>query len=225
MTERRYTEEETAAIFARASEAAPREHASLTAPHGWSLAELQAIGREAGLAPDDVAAAAIALDRAPQPAARRFLGMTIGVGRTVQLDRRMDDAEWERLVVLLRDTFDARGQLRVDGGLRQWTNGNLQVLVEPTPGGDRVRLRTVNANAQAFATVGLTLLGTSGIVAAALAAQGALTPSLAAGTVVPFFTAGLVGVAAAWLRSRRWAPTRQQQMDDIARRLEGVGAP
>lgn len=225
MTERRYTEEETAAIFARASEATPPEASSLTAPEGWSLAELQAIGREAGLAPDEVAAAARALDRAPQPPVRRFVGMTIGVGRTVQLDRKMDDAEWERLVVLLRDTFDARGQLRVDGALRQWTNGNLQVLVEPTPGGDRVRLRTLNANAQAYATVGLTLLATSGIVTAALAAQGALTPSLVMGTVIPFFSVGLVGVAAAWLRSRRWAPTRQQQMDDVARRLEAGDTP
>ena len=46
MTERRYDEEETAAIFARASEATPREVSALPAKQGWSLAELQAIGRE-----------------------------------------------------------------------------------------------------------------------------------------------------------------------------------
>ena len=53
MTERRYDEEETAAIFARASETSPREASTLPAKQGWSLAELQAIGREAGLAPEE----------------------------------------------------------------------------------------------------------------------------------------------------------------------------
>lgn len=220
MTERRYDEEETAAIFARASEATPRDVSALPAKQGWSLAELQAIGREAGLAPEEVAAAARALDRPPQPAPRRFLGLTIGVGRTVQLDRRMDDAEWERLVVVLRDTFDARGQIRVEGSLRQWTNGNLQVLVEPTSRGDRVRFRTRNASAQAYITIGLTALATSGIIVAALVAQGALTPTLALSTASPFFSVGIVGVVGGWLRLRRWAPTRLQQMDVIAQRLE-----
>jgi hypothetical protein len=220
MTERRYDEEETAAIFARASEASPAEPKQLVAKPGWTLAELQAIGREAGLAPDEVAAAARAIDRPAQPVAPRLLGIQIGVGRTVQLDHRMTDPEWERLVVLLRDTFDARGQLRVDGSLRQWTNGNLQVLVEPTAGGDRIRLRTRNASAQSLLTIGATVLSVSALTTAIGFLRGTLVVPGELLEMLPVALMGAGSIVAGWLRLRSWAPTRLQQMDDIARRLE-----
>lgn len=220
MSERRYDEEETAAIFARASEAARPEGKALEKKSGWTLAELQAIGREAGLAPEEVAAAARALDRPPQPVAPRLLGLEIGVGRTVQLDRRMSDAEWERLVVVLRDTFDARGQLRVDGSLRQWTNGNLQVLVEPTASGDRVRLRTRNASAQSLLTIGATVLAATGLTTAISVLRGAAIDAGLLSGMVPLLAIGTASLAAGWARLRRWAPTRAQQMEEIAQRLE-----
>lgn len=220
MTERRYDEEETAAIFARASEASPSEPRQLAAKAGWTLAELQAIGREAGLAPDEVASAARALDRPPQPLPPRLLGIPIGVGRTVQLDRRMTDPEWDRLVVLLRDTFDARGQLRVDGSLRQWTNGNLQVLVEPTASGDRIRLRTRNASAQSFLTIGVTVLAVTGLTALIGLVRGTLGAPGEISGMIPLVGMGIASVVTGWLRLRSWAPTRLQQMDDIAQRLE-----
>jgi hypothetical protein len=224
MTERRYDEEETAAIFARASEAQPTEPKQLATREGWTLAELQTIGREAGLAPDDVAAAARALDRPAQPAPRQMLGITIGVGRTVQLDHRMNDAEWERLVVVLRDTFDARGQVRVDGSLRQWTNGNLQVLVEPTTKGDRVRLRTRNGSAQSMITIGVTMVATSALVAVVALLRGA-DGAGALASFVPVAAGGVGAMLAGWLRLRSWAPTRLQQMDDIAQQLEAGPIP
>lgn len=219
MTERRYDEEETAAIFARAAEAQPSETRQLAKRDGWTLAELQAIGREAGLAPDDVAAAARSLDQPAQPAPRRLLGLTIGVGRTVQLDHRMTDAEWERLVVVLRDTFDARGQMRVDGSLRQWTNGNLQVLVEPSGAGERIRLRTRNASAQSLLTIGATMLGVTGLMAGLALLRGTLGDPGVLGPLVPFMFTGLGAIVAGYARLRTWAPTRLQQMDAIAARL------
>lgn len=220
MTERRYDEEETAAIFARASEAPPSEPKQLANKTGWTLTELQAIGREAGLAPDEVAAAARAIDRPLQPVAPRLLGIPIGVGRTVQLDRRMTDAEWERLVVLLRETFDARGQLRVDGSLRQWTNGNLQVLVEPTASGDRIRLRTRNASAQSLLTIGATVLSVSTLTTAIGLLRGTLAVPGELLEMLPVALMGAGSIVAGWWRLRSWAPTRLQQMDDIAQRLE-----
>src|SRR5512145_1808032 len=100
MSERRYTDDEVAEIFARASEverAAPRRLAS---SEGLTLSDLEQIGREAGLAPESIAHAARDLDRARQPApAARFLGLPLGVARTVYRDRRLTDEEWERLVV------------------------------------------------------------------------------------------------------------------------------
>jgi hypothetical protein len=69
----------------------------------------------------------------------RAAGLPIGVGRTVELDRPRSDSDWERLVADLRETFEARGMVRYDGPFRQWTNGNLQALIEPTPSGHRLR--------------------------------------------------------------------------------------
>ena len=112
-----------------------------------TLAQLQEIGREVGIAPVMVAEAAKAIDLLGRPMSRYFLGLPIGVGRTVNLDRKLSDEEWERFVVDLRETFDARGRLKSEGSFRQWTNGNLQALLEPTPTGQQVRLRTLKGAA------------------------------------------------------------------------------
>src|ERR1051325_3140652 len=143
MTERQYSDEEAAAIFERASET---EHAVVPVPaegRGLTLAALQDIGREVGISPESIALAAQSLDLAGRPALQRFMGLPIGVGRIVEFDRRLSDSDWEVLVADLRTTFQARGTVRYDGPFRQWTNGNLQALLEPTPTGDRLRLQTV----------------------------------------------------------------------------------
>lgn len=125
MTERRYDEQEVAEIFGRATEAQRALAPQLPSGERLTLVELQEIGRQVGVTADAVADAARSLDRHEPRFRRSFLGLTIGVGRTVALDRRITTEEWERLVVVLRETFDARGSARSEGGLRQWTNGNL----------------------------------------------------------------------------------------------------
>ncbi len=140
MSERQYNDEEVAAIFQRASET---EHAALSVRaegKGLTLAALQDIGREVGISPEAISLAARSLDEAGRPASQRFMGLPIGVGRTVEFDQPLTDSDWERLVADLRETFEARGTVRYDGPFRQWTNGNLQALVEPTPNGHRLRL-------------------------------------------------------------------------------------
>jgi hypothetical protein len=128
MSERRYTDEETAAIFERAAQAEVRGPTPAATPgEGRTLAELQAIGAEAGLSAELVARAARALDGAhDRPVRRTFLGFPLAVGRTVELGWTLNDAEWARLVGDLRTTFDATGRVRVDGPFRQWSNGNLR---------------------------------------------------------------------------------------------------
>src|SRR3954447_22506965 len=158
MNEPRYSEDEVAEIFRLASELEQRDPPVVGARYGMTLAELQEIGREAGLDPELIARAATA-PQARAVANQRVVGLPVGVGRTVDLGRAMDDAEWDRLVVDLRETFDARGVVRVDGTLRQWSNGNLQVLVEPVASGHRVRFKTVNANARAFMGIGVAFIG------------------------------------------------------------------
>ena len=226
MTERRFNEEEVAAIFRQASEAQNQTaEGSLPSGEGLTVTELTEIGRQVGISADQIALAAQAIERGGNATSRQFLGFPIGVGQTVDLGRKLSDEEWERLVVDLRETFHARGTIRKDGSLRQWTNGNLQALVEPTDTGDRVRLRTTKGDARRAMALGLGMFGvsTAGLIATTLqgapAAAGTLTYlSLFAGMGI-----GMFGVGAFRLPS--WARERRRQMSEIAARLTASSKP
>ena len=217
MTERRFNEDEVAAIFKRATETQQKGQRHLPSGEsgGMTLAQLQEIGREVGISPELVSEAATAIDRIGRPTSRRFLGMPIGVGRTVELGRRLTDEEWERLVVDLRETFDARGHVRDEGSFRQWTNGNLQALLEPTPSGHRLRLRTLKGDARIYLAGGLAMFGitTAGLIQKAL--------SGAASQPTDFFFAVLGAALFGWavIRLPGWAQTRRRQMEEVAARL------
>jgi hypothetical protein len=218
MTERRYSDEEVDAIFTRASEVEQDAPQRLLSAEGRTLAELQAIGREAGLSPEAVAQAARSLDQPAQPIPSRFLGLPLGVARTVTLDRRLTDQDWERLVVQLRETFNARGVLRNEGSFRSWSNGNLQVLLEPDGAGHRVRFRTMNGQSRMLMLMlmGLGMVG----VSLATTIAGLLTPGAEAFS--QFGSLTLIGVAAfayGALRLPGWARLRQSQMQGLAERL------
>lgn len=174
-----------------------RDTPQLPSSEGMTLAQLQEIGREVGVAPDLVARAAMNVDRPAPVMERRMLGFPIGVGRTVELGRRLSDDEWERLVVDLRETFDAKGKVSHDGTLRQWTNGTLQAYIEPGTVGQRLRMRTYNAAAQGIMLAGgvyagfgvfatLVVLAKHGIDPGRLAGAGILT---AAGVAIAAFGA------------------------------------
>ena len=222
MTERRYNDDEVAAIFARASETEQASRRELGAPsEGMTLAQLQQIGTEAGLSPELVAQAARSLDQPEQPTTPVFLGLPIGAGRTVRLERRITEVEWERLVVQLRETFQARGVIRSEGSLRSWSNGNLQVLLEPDGDSHRVRFRTIRGQARPFMLFGLGMIGVS--VASFLAATltGAVNPTDALERTMSMFIIGGGAFAMGALPLRSWARLRQEQMDMLADRLAG----
>jgi hypothetical protein len=223
MAERRYTEEEVAEIFQRATEAQHGDVRRLPSGDGTTLEALQEIGREVGIAPELIARAAHSLDRGGQPIKRRFLGLPIGVGRTVELERRLSDAEWERLVIDLRETFDARGVLRQDGAFRQWTNGNLQALLEPTETGHRLRLRTIKGSAYALMMSGLGMLGIAGLALVKALVSGFGVAELSSVAVLVALAGGLFGVGA--LQLPTWSRTREHQMEEIAARLTSSVRP
>jgi hypothetical protein len=214
MSERRYNDEEISAIFRVAADDRLLPPGSSSSNDGLTLADLQAIGREVGISPDAVASAAIAIDVKRAATQRTVLGLPIGVARTVELNRRMTDEEWELLVVRLREVFHARGTMRSDGSLRQWTNGNLHVLLEPTEKGQRLRFGTFNGAAQASISIGFTFLGLAGAVAIATALGGSL------GHVAPrlafFGTIGVGMIANGVFRLPRWARLRGHQMEALA---------
>ena len=218
MSERRFTEDEVAEILKYAAE---EQHSgkSLTAPNsGLTLAELNDIGSEVGISPEAMQHAVRKLGTETKPA-RKFLGFPIAVGRTVELDRKLADDEWDRLVADLRETFSARGVVRHEGSLRSWNNGNLQVMLEPTATGQRLRMRTLKGDARGLIGGGIGIAAVGSAFFTIASAAGALgdTGFLAAvGLLVTgglsMFTVGAAGLP-------RWARMRQRQMDEIADRL------
>ena len=62
--------------------------------------------------------------------------------------------------------------MKAYGSLRQWTNGNLQALLEPTATGHRLRLGTLKGNARASMAAGLATVGVSAAVSIASAVSG-----------------------------------------------------
>lgn len=217
MNERRYSEEEVSAIFERAAEAQQAVRRALPPGEGLTLADLRAIGAEVGIPAELVDLAARSVDQQGREVSRTFLGLPVGVGRTVDLGRRLTDDEWERLVVDLRETFDARGTVRADGSLRQWTNGNLQALLEPTPTGHRLRLRTLRGGATGAMTAGLAVLGVGAVVAVASALTGHVAEALGGMGTLMGMGAGLFAVGG--VRLPGWARTRRRQMEGVAARL------
>ena len=219
MPERRYSDEEVAEIFARATEAEHSTPRRLRAAEGMTITQIQEIGREAGIAPELVVRAAHSLDQPAQPAVKKFLGFPLGVGRTVTLERRLTDEEWERLVVDLRETFDARGVVRTDGAFRQWTNGNLQVLVEPDGDAQRIRLRTVRGGAREMMLVGLGLVGVAAVtsLAAVITGSADLASAIERMGGIAIMGGGLFALGSFRLPS--WARLRRRQMEEIADRL------
>ncbi len=217
MSDRRFNEEEVAAILKDAAEAQYSDDRLLPSSGGLTLAELQSIGREVGISPEMIQKSAQRFNPAQQPT-RRFLGLPLGVAQTVEFNRRLTDQEWERIVADLRETFEAPGVVRQQGSLRQWTNGNLQALLEPTATGQRLRMSTVKGSAPGLIGGGIAVfsVGTGLLVTAlATAATGDMGLMM---SILATMTggAGLFGAGAGGLPG--WARRRQQQMDQIAER-------
>jgi hypothetical protein len=220
MTERRFSEAEVAQIFERATSG----HAvqATRAVEGLTLAELESIGKEVGISAEQITRAALSLSTGEAKPTQSFLGMTTGVGHTVHLDRRLTDEEWERFIVEVRETFNARGTMTSQGSLRQWSNGNLQVLLEPTEAGHRVRFRTVKGDAPWTFSAGL--------VASTVSVIGEVTAVLTGvahdvGLVVSFGVLGAIGIGAAAttaLRLPGWARVRKAQMEELGARVSAM---
>jgi hypothetical protein len=212
--ERRYQDDEVAAIFEAA--AAPTTPADEPpAPKGLTLAELQAIGREVGIPPERIAQAAAALDHRQPPLPRRTdFGMPVSASHIIEIPRPLTDREWSLVVADLRETFAAWGNERTDGETRMWWNNNLHAVVEPTRAGYRLRLGTVKGDGLAMNRMGMFGVVMSVIVAFALGGDpGAIPGVLALGSM------GAGAFVYNALRLPRWAHLREQQMRGVAERV------
>lgn len=222
--ERRYTEREIALIIEQASASQDIEEREETPSDGLTLAELQEIGREIGIPAQLVARAAREVDlRELAPTSQSsYFGLPVGVSRTVDFGREISEKEWEQLVVTFRETFAARGNLQQQGNFRQWTNGNLQALLEPTPNGHRLRLLTRKGDARGLILLGLLGLG-GGLLMAFVSTMGGGSARPVLVPAVMWSTMGVGALIGAYIRLPRWAKTRAAQMEAIAAQALGEG--
>lgn len=219
MSDRRYSDEEVRRILALAAEAETAAAAESDRP--WTLREVEQIAAEAGLAPQSVAAAAVALENpasSPEPA--RYFGLPVAVSRAVPLARHLSDEDWEHLVAQLRDTFAAEGRVRVSGARREWRVGNLRVTHEPAGNGALLRLRTRKGDARAFLGLGVLLLLTAvAAILIATAGAGDVHSGADARRLTAAWLLGLAGVLMVLvgaLRLPAWARVRSRQFEALA---------
>ncbi|MBL0173359.1 MAG: hypothetical protein IPP90_22255 [Gemmatimonadaceae bacterium] len=228
-TERRFNEQETAYILERAAAAEPAasdDGMSPTSadqrpgvPQGMTLQQLQDIAAEVGLNTAAVSAAAQSIERGDlvPTQQRTYAGLPVGVTRTIELGRAVTDAEWERMVVALRETFQARGTMVTEGSLRHWSNGNLQALLEPTATGHRLRLQTRKGDTGLMIGIGVGTMLMGGVLGIALALS-----STPLHTTHPWWLPTLFGAVGLALIARpvftlpTWARTRAAQMEQFA---------
>jgi hypothetical protein len=215
MSTRRYGDDEVREIFSLATTGGNNDRAVPVESGGLTLDELRHIAQEAGIDPASVTKAAASLDARGRPApVRRMLGLPIGLSRVVDLPRAPTDREWEQLISEFRTTFDARGQANTSGGIREWSNGNLHISVEPTERGQQLRLSTrkedaIALNGLAFVTGAMSLLMVATVTAAG-------KPEKALAVFSMFGGIALISFGANVLRLPRWARERERQMEAIA---------
>jgi hypothetical protein len=113
--------------------------------------------------------------------------------------------------------FGAKGTVRAVGALREWTNGNLQALLEPSGTGHRLRLRTMKESARISMVTGLSLIGFAGVIAAAHAFGGPAGNALPGIAILSLTGLGLFRSAA--LRLPGWARLRARQMEGFVLKL------
>jgi hypothetical protein len=218
-TERRYSESEIAAIFKQAAEAQEAAKRRVSHLEGLSLAELQQIGHEAGITPEFIVQAATGLDRRVEsrPDVRLF-GLPVGVERSAELSGSFTDADWQRLVLDLQQTFHASGKTRNDDAVRRWRNGNLHAVVGPGDDGHRLHIRTRKGDAGTYlwGGIGALLLGIALIVSPLLSSGTWVFDDAFGGMIITMF--GIALLAHTTYRLPRWAKERADQMEAIISR-------
>jgi len=212
---RRYDEQEIAEILQRATEA--DEAAPPAAGSGLTLAQIQEVGSEVGITPARIEHAARSMDLPSASPPASFLGAPRSVTRMVALDRPLSDDEWMRLVVILRETFGAKGTVESIGPLRTWYNGNLQVHVEPWEVSHRVRMTTFKGNVTERMLMGSAFLWMAILTGLLIYFKKGMDVGLIMSAMFGALGLGVIGSTRIALPS--WADRRAAQMEEIAERI------
>lgn len=213
-------------IFRLATANESREQTFPAETGGWTLEELQRIGEEAGIEPARVAQAVARLHaRGEAVQVRRSAGMPIGVSHMVDLPRAPTDREWEQMVAELRTMFGVKGQTANSGGIRDWSQGNLHIAVEPTERGHQLRMSTRKEDALVFNGMAMLFGGMALVLGGVVTAAGKPEKALLAAGMFGSFA--FLALLANIIRLPKWARTRERQMQAIAERAVRLlsGAP
>ena len=212
-----YTEEEIAEIFRQAASDQEIWKAKNQIKEGLTLEELQKIGSEAGITPAFIErAAAIVGDKPIQVGRETLFNIPFGVSRTHYFPEKFTDAEWENLVVLLRQAYQNEGELYHVGAFRSWKTENVSVIGEPYLDGYRV---TLTSSLQRFgvSTFSMTLGAISFLISLLfwfqLLFSGQFTWALLAPAIVLSVLAAIVFLPITM--SPRWARAEEQRLDQI----------
>ncbi len=241
----RFHDDEIRRILARAAERQEQAERALPAASagsaagpepGLTLAELQEVAQEVGIAPAHVRAAAREVASGTDgPAPRyRLLGIPKDTADHRVVPGRPTDREWERIVQELREEFRVPGVTNSFGDVLEWWSsgvssvGAVRLRLEPGEQGAHVTLRRSNAQmANLTHALGWTFAGMAGLFGGALA-LGGLGPKA---IVAPLFFGGLS--AATVLGGRflsRWSARRERArfariLDRIDLIVRGGGSP
>lgn len=215
-SERRFSQKEIAAIFNRASKAQEKVNAEAAQEEGLTLADLHLIALEAGISPDLITQAVNAVDEAPEePKPEKFLGLQLSVSKTVNLENPLTDADWDTLVVGFRNTFRAKGTITREGSLREWSNGNLRILAEPTTRGHRLHMQSLKGSTQGAIWTSLSFILAAFFVFASSLFSGGLEGGIIVLSVV-FALAGLLSGGFSTLQLSQWRFDRMEHFESIA---------
>lgn len=223
-TQRRFSEKEIAEIFEEATRAQNEDKAQSGPMDGLTVDELKQIGASTGIDPKYIARAVAAVQRRPQQfPVQKFMGIPMGVSRSVPLPDTFSDQDWEHLVVDLRKTFKARGKIRQEGSIREWANGNLHAYVEPTAaGGYELRLQTQKGNLRGMLFMGFAYMFVAlFMLISMLGSDAGMNYSFLITGL--FMVAGFGMVTSAAAGQPKWARQREQQMEAICKRAVALG--
>lgn len=221
--ERRYNEEEIAAIFEQAASDHKKAKQGVGRDSGLTLGELEQIGADTGIDPEFIARAAARLDYNYQVQEEKTLaGLPLQVNRIVDLPGSFSDADWDRLVVDLHDTFQVAGAMNSESGsrIRSWTNGYVQVYVEPLGEGYRLRINSSNDMDVIFMMTGVIFFFVSLVFMGILMTKGRFMTEMDDTLIMFILSAiGLVSGGVGAFKLPRWHRNEAAKIDGIVDRV------
>ena len=215
-----YSQDEVREIIRRAADATAERERQESESSGLTLTDLRDLAVSTGIDPDVMADAARSLDRdVDEPFEKRILGLKISAAHAVRLAGPFTDEDWQALVADCRRTFGAKGKLTDVSGLREWSNGNLHVLVEPAGDDVIIRMRTHKGQAETMLAGGIAMALAFTVMILSTFADGGAAQNLLP-QVLLVFSLILGGGVFARKRIGDWSQTREAQMEAIGRRIE-----